>query len=126
MATEVPASLRRWFVVHFWADLLFAVPLLVAPEALLRPLGWTAADPVSARLVAAALLGIGVQSLLGRNDGVEAYRAMLRLKCIWSGAALAGLLLSLAQGAPALTWVFVAIFAAFAALWNSYRVRLRG
>jgi hypothetical protein len=121
----VPPSLRRWFVVHFWADIVFAVPLFVAPAPVLRTLGWNAVDPVSARLVAAALFGIGIASLLGRGEGLDAFRALLRLKCIWSAAAIAGLLLSLAQGAPLLVWGFVAIFAAFAAVWNTYRIRLR-
>ncbi|MFO0604825.1 MAG: hypothetical protein U0324_16710 [Polyangiales bacterium] len=120
----VPESLRRWFVVHFVADLLFAVPMIVAPEATLRLFGWTAVDPVTTRLVGAALVGIGVQSLLGRGEGREVYCAMLSLKCLWSGAAVVGLAASIAQGAPVMTWAFLAIFVAFAALWNYYRIAL--
>jgi malic enzyme len=92
----------------------------------LRALGWTAIDPVSARLVGAALAGIGVQSLLGRNESADAFRAMLRLKCIWSGAAILGLGISIAEGAPAVTWGFLLLFLAFAGIWNTYRLRLRG
>jgi hypothetical protein len=121
----VPQALRRWFVVHFVADLLGAVPLVVAPVATLRALGWSSIDPVSARLVGAALAGIGTQSLLGRNESIDAFRAMLRLKCIWSGVAIVGLGMSIAEGAPPLTWGFLAIFVAFAGLWNYYRLRLR-
>ena len=123
-SSEVPASLRRWFVVHFWADMLFAVPLFVAPAWFLGLCGWTAVDPVTARLVAAALFGIGIQSLLGRDESQGAFRAMLNLKCIWSGAALLGFAVSLAQGAPPMTWAFVVVFAGFATVWNTYRVRL--
>ena len=121
----VPDSLRRWFVVHFVADVLFAAPMIVAPEATLRMFGWTAVDPVTTRLVGAALVGIGVQSLLGRGEGVEVYRAMLSLKCLWSGAAVLGLSVSIAQGAPLMTWAFLAIFVAFAGVWNYYRLALR-
>ena len=121
---EVPQSLRRWFVGHFVADVLFAAPMIVAPEATLRAFGWTVVDPVTTRLVGAALVGIGVQSLLGRREGVEVYRAMLTLKCLWSGAAVVGLALSIAQGAPPMTWGFLAIFVAFAVVWNYYRVTL--
>jgi hypothetical protein len=124
MAT-VPTSLRRWFVVHFVADLIFAIPLVVAPVATLRALGWTTIDQVAPRLVGAALAGIGIESLLGRNDSVDAFRAMLRLKSIWSGVAVLGLALSLLQGAPPMTWAFLAIFVGFAVLWNYYRIRLR-
>lgn len=122
--TTVPPALRRWFVVHFVADLIFAVPLLLAPVATLRALGWTAIDPVVARLVGAALAGIGTESLLGRNGSVEAFRSMLRLKCIWSGAATLGLALSILDGAPRMTWAFLAVFVAFGALWNYYRLKL--
>lgn len=122
---EVPPSLRRWFLVHFVADLLFAVPMIVAPTATLRAFGWTVVDPVTTRLVGAALVGIGVQSLLGRQEGVEVYRAMLSLKCLWSGAAVVGLALSIAQGAPTMTWGFLAIFVTFAIVWNYYRITLR-
>jgi len=121
----VPASLRRWFVVHFVADVLFAAPMIVAPDATLRMFGWTTIDPVTTRLVGAALVGIGVQSLLGRSEGVDVYRAMLSLKCLWSGAAVVGLALSLAQGAPAMTWAFLVVFVTFAAVWNYYRLALR-
>jgi len=121
----VPASLRRWFVAHFVAALAFAVPMIVAPGVTLRAFGWTVVDPVTTRLVGAALVGIGVQSLLGRDEGPDAYRAMLSLKCLWSGAAVLGLSLSIVQGAPRMTWAFLAIFVSFAAVWNYYRVLMR-
>ena len=125
-ATEsVPPSLRRWFVVHFVADMLFAVPLVLLPASTLRALGWTAVDPVAARLVGAALAGIGVESLLGRNASAEAFRGMLRLKCIWSGVAVVGLSISIFEGAPSFAWVLLIVFLAFAGLWNYYRRRMR-
>jgi hypothetical protein len=122
---EVPASLRRWFVVHFVADVVFALPLLFAPRAFLTALGWTEVDPISARLVGAALMGIGVQSLLGRDETLEAFRGMLNLKIIWSATATVGIAVSVLQGGPKMGWAFVGIFAAFNALWTTYRVRLR-
>jgi hypothetical protein len=122
---EIPVSLRRWFVAHGLVDLLFALPLLVAPESFLRALGWQPVDPVTARLVGAALLGIGAQSLLGRNEGPEVYRAMLNLKLIWSAAAIAGLVVSVGNGAPDLAWLFLSLFIAFFGVWFHYRVRLK-
>lgn len=123
-ATEVPPGLRRWFVAHFVADLTFALPLMVAPARTLGLFGWTSIDPVAARLVASALFAIGTESLLMRNASVDRFRTMLRLKCLWSGAALVALTLSLADDAPPLAWVLLAIFAVFSAVWNFYRVRL--
>lgn len=122
---DVPPSLRRWFVVHFAADLLFAVPLLIAPVATLRMLGWSTVDPVATRLVGAALLAIGTQSLVGRNASLEAYRALLGLKSLWSASAIVALALSLAEGAPPITAGLLAIFVGFAVVWNYYRLRLR-
>ncbi len=117
----VPPALRTWFVVHFVADLIFAIPLLLAPELFLGLLGWPAVDPISARLVGAALMGIGVQSLLGRKEDLQVFRAMLNLKIIWSGTASIGILVSMLQGGPTLGWGFLAIFVAFNGLWLHYR-----
>jgi hypothetical protein len=108
-------------VVHFVADLIFALPLLLAPVTFLGGLGWPAVDPISARLVGAALMGIGVQSLLGRQESAEVFRAMLNLKIIWSGTASLGILVSMLQGGPLLGWGFLGIFVAFNGLWIHYR-----
>ena len=78
----ISKSLRTWFVIHCIADLTFAIPMLVAPVAFLSLFGWTTVDPFMTRLVAAALMGIGLESYLGRNAGVEAYQGMLNLKII--------------------------------------------
>jgi hypothetical protein len=121
---EVPLGLRRWFVVHFIADLAFAIPLMLAPRWTLGLLGWGSVDAISARLVAAALFAIGTESWLMRNASVEQFRTMLRLKCLWSGAALAALALSIAAGAPVFVWVILVIFGAFSAVWQFYRVQL--
>lgn len=127
MSTEVPRSLRSWFILHFALDVLLAIPLMVAPEATLRFFGWQTVDPITTRVVAAALFGIGIESYLGRNAGVEAYQGMLNLKIIWSLAAVIGLLVSLlqgAQGSPFMAWVTLMIFAAFNLLWVYWRWRL--
>lgn len=122
---EVPTALRRWFVVHFAADVLIAIPLFIAPRSLLGLLGWSEVDPIMSRGVAAALFAIGIQSLLGRNDDRGVFRAMLTLKLVWSSFAIAGIGISLAQGAPPFAWVFLGVFAAFSALWWRYWLLLR-
>ena len=123
----VPAALKTWFVIHFAVDMLFAVPLMLAPVFTLRLVGWEQVDPFTARLVAAALFGIGIESFLGRNAGSEAYRGMLDLKIIWSFAAVLGLLVSMlqgAQGSPPVVWGIILLFLAFNLLWVYWRVRL--
>lgn len=121
----VPSGLRTWFVVHFAADVIFALPLLIAPRAFLGALGWPCVDPIAARLVGAALAGIGIQSLLGRNEGRATFRAMLTLKVIWSACATAGILASQLEGGPKLGWALFLTFAGFNVVWTRYRWQLR-
>ncbi len=122
---EVPKSLRTWFVVHFVADYLFAIPMFVAPVWFLGLFGWECVDPIATRLVAAALFGIGGESLLGRNAEVETFRTMLRMKMLWSSTAVVGILVSMFQGAPPAGWVFFGIFVAFNGLWTWWFLKLR-
>ena len=122
---EIPLTLRRWFVVHFLVDVALALPLLVAPAAFLRALGWTAIDPVTARLVGAALLAIGVQSWVGRNQGAEVFRVMLNLNLVWSASAIVGLVVSVGEGAPPFAWGLLSGFIAFLGVWFHYRVRMK-
>lgn len=124
---HAPVGLQRWFFVHFLLDVAFALPLLFAPRLFLLSLGWESVDPVAARLVAAALFGIGIESLIARKAPLSSFPALLDLKLIWSTAALLGLLLSIIQevhGVPWALWGLVAIFAAFNLLWAWWRRRV--
>ncbi len=123
----VSDRLRFWFVVHFVVDMLFAVPLFIAPEWMLTLFGWQNVDPLTSRMVAAALFGIGIESFLGRYAQVDVFRGMLNLKLIWSFGAVLGILISLIQagGGPFMGWVVMGIFVAFFFLWAYYRLKLR-
>lgn len=122
----VANSLRTWFVIHFVVDILFAVPLLVAPEAFLTFLGWTTVDPYATRMVGAALAGIGIESYLGRNAGVESFQGMLNLKIVWSATVIIGTLLTMASGyRPWGVWLLLAAFIPFSIIWIYYRFQLR-
>jgi len=121
----LPPSLRTWFVIHFVADLLFGIPLLFFPQLLLSLLGWTTYDPLTSRLVGAALMGIGIESLLGRNASAETFRAMLNLKVIWASSALFAIGAGIAEGASPMAWAFLGIFAVFWAVWVYYRMKLK-
>ena len=121
----VPRPLRRWFVIHGVVDWVFAVPLFVCPEAFLGALGWTVVDPMAARGVAAALVGIGTQSLLSRNSAAAVYRDMLSLKILWSSTAALGFAWTALTVGPRTGWMFVTIFALFDGLWVYWRRRLR-
>lgn len=121
---SVPQSLRAWFMIHFVADVVFAIPLFFAPVWFLSSLGFTVIDPVATRMVAAALVGIGTISLLVKNQTIEVFRALLSLKILWSATAIMGLSLSLAEGAPRSVWGLLIIFAGFCGLWSFYRVKI--
>ncbi|GAB4423845.1 MAG: hypothetical protein Kow002_13430 [Anaerolineales bacterium] len=123
--TSVPNSLRTWFVIHFTADMLFGIPLLFFPRVLLPLLGWTTYDPMTSRLVGAALMGIGIESLLARNASAATYRAMLNLKVIWASSALFAIGAALLEGAPPMGWVFLGIFFVFWCVWVYYRLKLK-
>src|SRR2546427_10130974 len=118
---EAPSALRRWFAFHFAVDWAAGVPLLAAPESLLRFFGWHEIDPIATRLFAAALLAIGGQSLLGRNGLVNEFRAMLNLKLIWAAAAVIALGIGALSGGPALTWLGLAVFVGFFGVWLYWR-----
>lgn len=116
----VPRSLKNWFVIHFLADMGFAIPLLLVPQFTLGMFGWTGVDPLTARLVGAALFGIGLESWVGRNDSAQSYLTMLRVKMFWSLAANFGIGLTIYEGAPRAAWIFQIIFLLFSALWIFY------
>ena len=123
--TEIPKALRAWFVVHFIADILFAVPLFIVPDFLLNLLNWQSVDPLMARMVAAALFGIGIESLLCMKLGKDAFIAMLNLKIIWSFAAITGFIIGLSQGLfghIAVGISLLLIFTAFNILWIYWRL----
>ncbi|HEY2729191.1 MAG TPA: hypothetical protein VGK52_04565 [Polyangia bacterium] len=122
---EVSRTLRAWFVADALVDVAAGLPLLAAPELVLRGLGWTCVDPVSARLVGAALLAIGGQSFLGRDAGVDVYRAMLRLKLVWSLAAAVSLFIGVGAGAPPAAWALLSIFIVLAGVWMHHAIRFR-
>ena len=125
MDKSVPNGLRIWFVIHFVADVLFAIPLLFFPQMLLNLFGWTSYDPIMTRLVGAALMGIGVESLLGRNADVDTFRAMLNLKVIWASSALFAIGAGIVEGASSSAWLFLGVFAIFWGVWVYYRWKLK-
>lgn len=125
--TTVPKTLRTLFVIHFLADISFAIPLLVIPERFLTFLGWTVADPFAARLVAAALFGIGIESLLSRNATPESFRSLLNLKIIWSSAAILGMLVTIVQYPRfrmVSSYTFMLVFIIFNIVWVYWKRRL--
>ena len=119
-ASTVPSSLKIWFIIHFAADYVFGIPLLFAPKWTLDVFGFQAAELLTARLVGAALIGIGGISFFAREKSADVYRSLLLLKILWSFAAIIGIVLTLIEGAPKTTFIFLMIFALFSGLWLHY------
>lgn len=123
----VPVALRNWFIAHFILDMLFAVPLFFAPNFFMSFFGWQTVDPYTTRIAAAALFGIGIESWLGRNAPIEAFRETLNLKVIWSSMAVIGIGWSIiegAQGRPWGAWFTLAIFIIFNLVWIYWRRKI--
>lgn len=128
-AMESLNMLKIFFYIHFVVDIMTAIPLFINPEVFLKTLGWQVVDPLSARVVAAALFGIGIESFLVRNSGLESFSGMLSLKIIWSAAVIAGIGVSIfenVQNSPVSLWVILIIFIIFNILWIYWKIRLKG
>ena len=87
--------------------------------------GWKLVDPVTTRLVGAALLGIGGESLLGRKANRETFQSLLNLKIIWAAGAVLGIGLGIKEGAPPMAWGILGIFTVFLVIWIYYRIQLK-
>lgn len=121
----VPPQLRFWFLVHFAADIIFAVPLIFFPEIFMGFWGFESADMLTARLTGAALAGIGGNSLFMHKKGIGEFNTMLTLKIIWSVAAIVSIIMTIAEGGPDSLYLFLAIFMFFSMLWIYWKYRIQ-
>jgi hypothetical protein len=124
---KVPKSLSVWFIIHFLIDISIAIPLFFFPEQTLELFGWENIDVLMSRVVAAALFGIGIESLIGRNASLDGFKNMLNLKIIWSFTATLGITWSMvagAQGRPMMGWVVLAAFLIFHLVWWYWRIQV--
>lgn len=118
---SVPKSLRTWFIIHFFVDIIFGIPLLFFPEWTLGLFGIIVTETIMARLVGAALIGIGGASFFSYNKDKAVYDALLSLKILWSVCAIVGLIIAISTGAPRIVWLIVLIFAIFSGVWIYYK-----
>ena len=87
-------------------------------------LGYDPLEPIAARIVAAALFGIGYSSLLASKFDLEAMRTKLRWTVVWAGSATVGLLWAATTVEHIWGWAFAGIFLLFFLLWGKYALRL--
>src|SRR3989338_6116657 len=116
---KIPKRLKKRLMIHFIIDYIFGIPLIIYPDYILKIFNWTTIDPVASRIVGAALIGIGSISFLERNGTRETYKALLKLKIIWSTLALVGILISIKESSKMLWFIFI-IFLIFNIIWVYY------
>ncbi len=121
---NVPWSLRVWFFVHFVVDIVFAIPLLFFPVWFLNIFMFPVDETITARLVGAALIGIGGASFFAHRRGFEAYDILLTLKILWSLGAILALVLGFVATMNLLIWLVIVIFAVFSGIWIYYKQRI--
>ena len=120
----IPKSLQRWFIIHFVVDVIFAIPLIFSPIWILGLFGLPASESVMARLVGAALIGIGGASFFSYKRTKESYDILLTLKLLWSSTAVLALVLAVFSGAPSTIWLIILIFVIFFFIWLYYKNRI--
>tara|TARA_Y100000310_G_C20154837_1_gene566414 strand:- start:197 stop:577 length:381 start_codon:yes stop_codon:yes gene_type:complete len=125
MVRKVPPSLQKWFIAHFIVDMIFGIPLLFFPFWTLNLFGITITTSVTARLVGAALIGIGGASFFAKEKSIESFDILLTLKILWSSAAIVGLLISIFIGEARILLTIVFVFALFWCVWIYYKRRLK-
>jgi hypothetical protein len=122
---NIQHSLKIWFIIHFIVDMLFGIPLLLVPNWFLTLFHLPVTELLFPRLVGAALIGIGVNSLLMHRAGVTAYQSMLNLKIVWASAAILAIVLTLLTKTLLILWVILITFIIFLTVWIYYRVKMR-
>lgn len=120
----ISKSLKAWFLIHFALDYLFGIPLLFAAAWTVSLFGFSTENLLFARMIGAALLGIGGISFIAHKANREVYKNLLTMKLIWSGTAIIALSISLYEGAPKAAWLFFGIYAFFFLLWLYYQKKI--
>jgi len=119
----IPKSLKYWFLVHFFIDIIVGIPLLFFPTTISSFLNIEIIQTLPLRLVGAALIGIGSTSLIKKEGNVESYKSLLILKIIWSLSAIIAVLLSLSIPTPLYMWVILLTFVIFNIVWVYYYLK---
>ena len=120
----MPKSLKVWFIIHFFIDYIFGIPLLLFPDSIFNLFGIPFVETVSIRLIGAALISIGGMSLIAVNWGRTSYHTFLSFKIFWSLAAIMALLISISETKMHFLWAFLGVFFVFAIVWIYYKIRL--
>lgn len=117
-------AVRIWIIVSFIVDMLFGVPLLLVPHDLAAVFGFEDQGVFVLRLLGAAIIGVGMGSVLVCREHGCGLHAIVNLKLVWTILSAAAILWSIFDGAPQAAWLFFGIFCAFAVVWAYFRWKI--
>jgi hypothetical protein len=118
---KISKSLQVWFKLHFIVDVIFAIPLIFFPGWFMGLLSLPVENLFLARVIGAALLGIGGASIFCKKK--EHYEIMLILKIIWSVSAILVLVYSAIVENSFVFWILALIFLIFSVTWIYYKFK---
>ena len=120
-------GLKITFLIHAIVALVFGIVFYVIPGTFLDLVSWKAFDGNISRAFAAALLALAVGSWFGyRAASWQEVRIVVQMETVFTVlGAVAGLYGFFVKGAPAIIWVAIVIFVAFAAAWIYFYSRAK-
>lgn len=119
MNKSIPQGLKIAFLVHLAISLVFGLLLFIIPGRFLRFTDWQPIDPVTSRLLGAALLAMALGDwLCYQATEWEAVAVLLQFHIGYTVLGAIGLLRHLLfVPTPTSAWVDLAILVIFAAVW---------
>jgi hypothetical protein len=140
MDKQISKGLRNLFFVHAIVGAIFGIPLFLFPGRFLTLVGWrpewvelpplelglsipgtTFVDPVTTRLLGAAMIALAFSSLLGwRASDWSELRYLVALEAIFCVLGVIGILIPLPRlgwTMPTIGWVTMILLAIFAMAW---------
>jgi hypothetical protein len=120
-------GLKTTFLIHAIVALVFGIVMYLIPGTFARLIGWQPFDGNMTRGFAAALLALAVSSWFGyRAARWDEVRIVVQMEIAFTVlGAVAGLYGFFVKGAPAIIWVAIVIWVAFAAAWLYFYSRAR-
>ena len=118
-------ALNITFLIHAIVSVVGGLLLLIIPGRTLLFFGWAPIDPITSRLLGAALLALAWSSFRGwqATERVQV-QILVELEAVFTVLACVGLLrhLLFARYLP-IVWLLFAVFAVFAIAWILFLVR---
>jgi hypothetical protein len=125
-ASNSPA--RYVLVLHFIVAVVFAVPLLLFAYRFAHWVNWHPFDPTMAKMIGAAMAGLGVGSLLAARDPLK-HRVIVQMEIVYTFVASVAVLYRLVRfsdATPHFAWVPFAATTVFFVLFSLTYPRAAG